>query len=368
MLNKIKSSLELARLHHQRGQVREAAKMALELVSEVPTTDTLNWLTAARLAFQSYHELLKLNEIEFLYELVTTLVCTSKDEFILGRANHIKGMWLLSKTDIVLAKHCFETALEQSTNAQDFEGVARALHALVFSATLEKEFTQAKNLLIKTLRLTEQLNLQEITVSCLILKAYINFEENEYEESLNITWKAYELAKKSSFHYLEANILVQLARIHQRQSKSQLADIYCALAITGLDENEFPRLHQSIKIAFPKMHTESEDIDLIVNDEFRKLKERHKGMIDFKNQYILFDLVKLFSSNPGQRFSKAELIELIWKYEYNPVVHNNLIHVSIKRLRDLIEPNPENAHYILRDRKGYFMPFSITIKQEARSL
>nr|WP_295905720.1 hypothetical protein [uncultured Bdellovibrio sp.] len=44
----------------------------------------------------------------------------------------------------------------------------------------------------------------------------------------------------------------------------------------------------------------------------------------------------------------------VWSQIYDPDLHDNLIYVSIKRLRTLIEPDLESPRYILRDRKGYY--------------
>ena len=62
----------------------------------------------------------------------------------------------------------------------------------------------------------------------------------------------------------------------------------------------------------------------------------------------------LFIKNPGCRFAKEDLALKIWAQEYNPEQHANLVYVSIKRLRTLIEPDFDSPRYILRDRKGYY--------------
>lgn len=68
----------------------------------------------------------------------------------------------------------------------------------------------------------------------------------------------------------------------------------------------------------------------------------------------MYDLALMFLKNPGHRFSKSDLVKYIWHQKYDPTLHDNLIYVSIKRLRTLLEPDLESPKYVLRDRKGYY--------------
>ena len=43
-----------------------------------------------------------------------------------------------------------------------------------------------------------------------------------------------------------------------------------------------------------------EEFDLIFDRSNNAVVERRKGRIDFKNQFILMDLLKLFLKNPGE--------------------------------------------------------------------
>jgi DNA-binding response OmpR family regulator len=83
--------------------------------------------------------------------------------------------------------------------------------------------------------------------------------------------------------------------------------------------------------------------------------ERKLGRIDFKNQFILLDLLRLFVQNQGTIYSKEYLVENIWRQPYDPAVHDNKIYVTIKRLRKLIEPDYEKPKYIFRAKNGYYM-------------
>ncbi len=57
-----------------------------------------------------------------------------------------------------------------------------------------------------------------------------------------------------------------------------------------------------------------------------------------------FDLLKLFASNPGKVFSREQLLEIVWKYDYLGDLRT--VDVHIRRLREKIEKNPGQPEYI----------------------
>jgi len=66
-----------------------------------------------------------------------------------------------------------------------------------------------------------------------------------------------------------------------------------------------------------------------------------------------FELIKYFAQNPGQVFSREELLERVWGYEHLGNVRT--VDVTIRRLREKIEVNPEVPQYIATKRGvGYY--------------
>ena len=90
--------------------------------------------------------------------------------------------------------------------------------------------------------------------------------------------------------------------------------------------------------------------------------EKTKGKIDFKNQFILLEMLKLFLAHPGRVFSKEEFIETVWKQSYNPSVHDNKIYVTIKRLRKVIEPDYNKPKYLFLAKNGYYFSKDVHIQ------
>jgi len=57
-----------------------------------------------------------------------------------------------------------------------------------------------------------------------------------------------------------------------------------------------------------------------------------------------FDLLQLFATNRGKVFSRENLLEIIWKYDYLGDLRT--VDVHIRRLREKIERNPSQPEFI----------------------
>ncbi len=58
-----------------------------------------------------------------------------------------------------------------------------------------------------------------------------------------------------------------------------------------------------------------------------------------------FDLMELLMRNPGRVYSRENLLNLVWGYEY--IGEFRTVDVHIRRLREKLEPDPANPEYIL---------------------
>lgn len=66
-----------------------------------------------------------------------------------------------------------------------------------------------------------------------------------------------------------------------------------------------------------------------------------------------FELVKYLAIHKGQIFSRENLLEKVWGYEYYGDVRT--VDVTVRRLREKLERDPGNANYILTKRSvGYY--------------
>ncbi len=66
-----------------------------------------------------------------------------------------------------------------------------------------------------------------------------------------------------------------------------------------------------------------------------------------------FDLLSTLASHPGRVYSREQLMELVWGYEYLGDSRN--VDVHIRRLREKVEPDPSRPQYLLtRWGAGYY--------------
>ena len=66
-----------------------------------------------------------------------------------------------------------------------------------------------------------------------------------------------------------------------------------------------------------------------------------------------FDLVAFLAKNSGQVFSREELLQQVWDYDYYGDVRT--VDVTVRRTREKLEPDPNKYKYILTKRGvGYY--------------
>lgn len=82
--------------------------------------------------------------------------------------------------------------------------------------------------------------------------------------------------------------------------------------------------------------------DFTINTLGRKLTVREKEVNLTAKE---FDLLLLLATNPGKVFTREELLETIWGYEYFGDLRT--VDVHIRRLREKIERDSSQAEYIL---------------------
>lgn len=82
--------------------------------------------------------------------------------------------------------------------------------------------------------------------------------------------------------------------------------------------------------------------DFVINTLGRKVSINNKEINLTAKE---FDLLLLLATNPGRIYSREELLEIIWGYEYFGDLRT--VDVHIRRLREKIEKKSENYEYIL---------------------
>jgi len=199
-------------------------------------------------------------------------------------------------------------------------------------------------------------NIPDLKVASLVLNADIFTHLKKYEEAIDILWRAYDQIKTTKNLTNIVNIQLMLGVCYLEMGNKDLARLYLGLAKRSVDADNMVRMAKRIDRYIEQLGGEPQNsFDLVFDEINHSVVERKIGRIDFKNQFILLDLLRLFMQNQGVVYSKEYLVENVWKQAYDPAVHDNKIYVTIKRLRKLIEPDYEKPKYIFRAKNGYYM-------------
>ena len=82
--------------------------------------------------------------------------------------------------------------------------------------------------------------------------------------------------------------------------------------------------------------------DLLINEGMRKVQVRGRKIELSPKE---FDLLVLLASNPGKTYTRMQLLNKIWGYEFEGFEHT--VNSHINRLRSKIEQNMHEPEYIL---------------------
>ena len=200
------------------------------------------------------------------------------------------------------------------------------------------------------------LDLPDLKTSVHILNGHILRELKRYDQALEVLWGGFEMVKAQKMIVTYVYLLYNLAQTYHQMGDRDLSRIYYDLLRKTVDPKNMVRLHKAIERDLKDYGLDGKSTyDLIFDYTAHAVTERKLGKIDFRNQFILLDLLGVFIQNQGKVYSKEYLVQHVWKQDYDPAVHDNKIYVTIKRLRKMIEPDFDKPRYIFRAKNGYFM-------------
>ena len=347
---------ELGKLNFEKGDIRTATQhLQAAAGAYLDRKDYALYLKAANLLLRSYAELENYESINLLKEKISDLVLK-------------EGFELNSKTYYTLAlcasyKGQFDTAFEYlqkaltiALAADNKEDICYAINgtAIVYGAT--GRYNEALKEIYNLQIFFQVLDIPEIKISTHLINARILAELKKYDQAIEILWQAYDLVRSQKTLSMHIYLLFYLGKTYLAQGDKDMARMYLGLAQKAVDPDNFVRLSKEISAISEELgDDEKTAYDLVFELENHAVIEKKLGKVDFKNQFILLDLLRLFVQNQGQVYSKEYLVQHVWKQDYDPAVHDNKIYVTIKRLRKLIEPDYDKPKYIFRAKNGYFM-------------
>jgi len=245
----------------------------------------------------------------------------------------------------------FHQAYRKAQTENEPELMAKSLYAMATNAYQMKNFSETVTHLSQLNELLNILKKGYLKGSMHFLWGNALRELGQFAEAL----PQYDLAMKllhskrcwNMHHYVLLNKGITL----KKMGEFAKALIYFGIAQNSLDEEYFQRLQQLINDEVEDVNDSS--VDLYLDRHNRVIHEKALGTIDFKHRFVLLEILFLLAQTPGTYYNKEDLAKMIWKDEYNPLIHDKLIYTSISRLRKLIEPKGIKRQYILRGKDGY---------------
>ncbi len=350
------SLYELAQLYCERGDLL----IALEKLKEAAATyrsqqDFANFLKCQNMLLRIYAELEDHKAINSTKELLQDLVI--KEELELSSKTYYSLALCASyKRQHKVAQEYLEKALALALEKDSKEDICYAIHGLALVYYAQKRYEDALKEVYNLQVFFQLLPLPELMLSSRILNGLIVRDMGQKEQALDIFWQCYDIVKSQKNLYTYLHLLYSMGSTYQDMGHHDLARIYLMLAKRSIDPENLRYLSRRVDARLAAMgDADQSDYDLVFDRSSNSLIERKKGKIDFKNQFILLDLLRLFLRNPGEVHSKEALVKKVWRQDYDPAVHDNKIYVTIKRLRKMIEPDYDKPKYIFRAKNGYYL-------------
>lgn len=347
---------EISKLYCDRGDYSLALPNLIEASAQFLVEKKYDfYLKSLQLILRIHAEREENDQITLIKENLHDLVIregidlNSKTYYTLGICANYKGQ-VESSVDY------FRRALDLGLKANNQEDMCHAILGLSICYRQQKKYDEALKEIYNLNIFLQILNITELKIASANSNARILMDLKKYEQALDLLWVAYEEVKNTKQLAAAIIILENIGTVLYELGQKDTAKIYLNLAAKAIDPTNNKYFLKRVEKYLNDVNKNGEGTcDIVFDLEKHAVIEKNLGSIDFKNQFILLDLLKLFIGNQGQIFSKEYLVEHVWKQNYDPAVHDNKIYVTIKRLRKLIEPDYDKPKYIFRAKNGYYL-------------
>ena len=246
----------------------------------------------------------------------------------------------------------FIKSYHEALKEGDVEMSAKALYAVANSNYSRSRHEEALYYLDKLREILDaKVNKPYLYGTMYILYGHIYRKKQDHDQALENYFKAHRALQDKSCWNLYNYVLFGIGQTYKEMGQKERALIYLELAYNSNDGDNFKSLHRQLDKALQELRL---DVDICIDFQNKEVHEKRLGRIDFKNRFILLEILHLLSRNPGKEFSKEELAEKIWGASYNPLIQDKLIYTNVSRLRKLIEPDISKPRYIVKSRDGYY--------------
>lgn len=279
------------------------------------------------------------------------------------------GICACYKGQLDVALDYFQKSLAVALAADNKADICYAINGLAITYYNLDRLSEALKEIYNLQVFFQVLDLVDLKLSSQILNGHILRKMKKYDQALDILWECYDLLRAEKNMYTYITLLYGMALTYKESGETDLARVYLKLAKKSADPASLKYLSRHIESQMGELGvSQNDEYDLIFDALTNSVTEKKKGRVDFKNQFILLDMLRLFMRHPGTVHSKEALVKQVWKQDYDPSIHDNKIYVTIKRLRKLIEPDYDKPKYIFRAKNGYYLNKNTKVLMEQNEL
>lgn len=347
---------EVARLYCDRGDFKVAIEKLKSASDRFESDrDFAGFLNCQNLLLRIYAEMEDSKAINVTKERLQELVIKEKVE-LNSKTYYTLALCASYKSQHSVALEYLEKALALALAADDKKDICYAIYGLALVYFTLGRFEDALREIYNLQVFFQVLSLPEMKLSASVMNGHILRRMNKFEQALEIFWQCYDALKQQKNLYMYINLLYAMGITYAESGEADLGRMYLNLAKKATDPDNLRHSARRIEERLQRLGERGDNrYDIVFNAVSNEVIERKKGKVDFKNQFILLDMLRMFLRNPGEIYTKEALVSAVWRQQYDPAVHDNKIYVTIKRLRRMIEPDFEKPKYIFRAKNGYYL-------------
>ncbi|GAB4019444.1 MAG: hypothetical protein Fur0010_21420 [Bdellovibrio sp.] len=352
-----RSHYQLAKLYYDKSDLSKAeAHFALALKGTERPRDNYSILKILGFLIRIASEKLEDDKAQRYITLAEELVEELGRELGSLNAEYFYNVGIVAnyRGDFEAAKNNFELCYKKSKEENEPELLSKCLLALAVNSFNRRDFQSSLNFLHQLDQLLKIIKKNYLLGAMYMSYAKVYSELDVQDKALAYYSMANMTLQSKKCWNLYGYVLLGKGAIFKRLGDFDSALKFFELAKETADTQTFKRLMNLIRSEIEDVNDSS--VDIYLDRTNRKIKERNLGIIDFKHRFVLLEILFLLAKNPGTYYDKEQLAKMIWRDEYNPLIHDKLIYTSVSRLRKLIEPKNEKndkRKYIIRGKDGY---------------
>jgi tetratricopeptide (TPR) repeat protein len=299
--------MELAKLYYERCDFSVALeKFKLAADGYFAERDFEKYLKCQNYLLRIFAERDEAEDIRATKERLQDLVL--KEGFDLtAKTYYTLGICAVYKNQYDIALDYFQKSLSLALAVDNKEDICYAINALANTYYELDRLHEALKEIYNLQIFFQVLDMPELKLASQTTNGHILRKMKKFDQALEIFWECYDQLQKEKNLLLYIGLLRSLGITYRDAGEFDMARLYLRLARRTVDAENLSLMARSIDSVLAELgETGGEDFDLVFDTISNAVSEKKKGRIDFKNQFILLDMLRLFMKQPGVVHSRQQ--------------------------------------------------------------